>query len=148
MTENQITASEIAGRLNGSEYPCRFSQELKQLAKDSGFVIVYGASDDLMEFDGAIYDEFGCYEGDTALVDAKGLLRDWDSVKDDGDQAEIGEWLERKKTAKTIEALWCQEEPAGASWAYKTDIQHATFDVMEDGEIYCRGIVFSISDLA
>lgn len=147
MTENKITASEIAERLNGAEYPCRISPALKQLAKEAGLVIVYGASDDLMEFEGAIYDEFGCYEGGRALVDTKGLLGDWESIKDDGDEQEITEYIERKKTSKLIEALWAPDEPKDASWAYKTDIPHVTFDVMEDGEIYCRGIIFSIADL-
>ena len=40
----------------------------KQIAKDSGLVIVYGASDDLMEFEGAIEDEIGCYDGDTIHI--------------------------------------------------------------------------------
>lgn len=110
-------------------------------------VIVSGGSDDLMLFEGAIHDDFGCYDGGTAKVDAKGLLRDWESVKDDGNKAEIAEWLERDKTAKAIQAIWEPIEPSGASWAYETSIPHATFDVMEDGGIYCRAIVFNLSDL-
>ena len=33
------------------------------------------------------------------------------------------------------------------AWTYMTDIPHATFDVMDDGELYCRGIVFALADL-
>ena len=36
---------------------------------------------------------------------------------------------------------------SNVSWSYLTDIPHKTFDIMEDGEIYCRGIVFSLDDL-
>ena len=47
-----ITAKELADKLNGRAYGDSFD-DVKQEAKESGLVIVYGASDDLMEFDGA-----------------------------------------------------------------------------------------------
>lgn len=40
---------------------------------------------------------------------------------------------------KYIDAVWCKN---GYSWIYKTNIEHAVFDIYEDGEKYCRGIVF------
>lgn len=43
-----------------------------------------------------------------------------------------------------VEINWCKD---GYSWAYDTDIPHECFDVYKDGEKYCRGIVFSISDV-
>lgn len=48
-----MTLKEFAERLNGTEYngyPI-FSKEDIGIAKENGFVIVTGASDDLMEFD-------------------------------------------------------------------------------------------------
>lgn len=38
-----------------------------------------------------------------------------------------------------IDAIWCKDE---FSWTYKTNIPHATFEVYDGGEPYCRGIVF------
>ncbi len=145
---NFNTPQAIAEALNGMEYPLTIQKTIADAARISGVVIVYGASDDLMELDGAIRDEFGCYDGGAIKVDAKGVLRDWGSVKDDGDKAEIAEWLERDKTAKEIKAIWEPAEPTGASWAYETSIPHTTFDVMEDGQIYCRAIAFNLSDLS
>lgn len=139
-----MTKEELAAQLSGIEYPCRIDRALIADAKAAGLVIIYGASDDLMEFDGAIYDEMGCYEGGTALIDAKGLL-DRDQIDDDDDEA-IADFVARKETARTIKALWCKED--GYSWTYQTEIQSATFDVMDDGELYCRGIVFALADLA
>lgn len=43
-------AIELAKQLNGSEYGCSFSLEQLQFAEDNELVIVYGASDDLMEY--------------------------------------------------------------------------------------------------
>ncbi len=43
-----------------------------------------------------------------------------------------------------VKINWCKD---GYSWTYDTDIPHECFDVYEDGEKYCRGIVFSMSDV-
>jgi hypothetical protein len=40
---------------------------------------------------------------------------------------------------KYIDAVWCEGE---YSWTYRTNIPHATFDIYEGSETYCRGIVF------
>lgn len=50
-----------------------------------------------------------------------------------------------KIKGKLLKMLWCKEP--GYSWTYSTNIPHAVFDIMEDGEKYCRGIVFAIADL-
>lgn len=138
-----MNKEELADRICGIAYPCRIHKDLIQIAKDSGLVIVYGASDDLMEFEGAAQEEIGCYNGGTALVDAQGVLPDRDSIDDDD---ELEEYFHRKAKAKPIEGLWCKEP--GYSWTYRTDIPHATFEVLDDGDKYCRGIVFSLADLA
>lgn len=139
-----MTKEELAAQLDGIQYPAHraITKEHLAAAKEAGLVIVYGASDDLMEFDGASREEIGCYNGGSALVDLQGALPDRDCLEDDD---EIAGYVLRKRQARTIEALWCKEP--GYSWTYKTDIPHATFEVMEDGDNYCRGIVFSLADL-
>lgn len=138
-----MTKEELAAQLNGLEYPTRIPGSLIVAAQSAGLVILCGASDDLMEFYGARREEIGCYEGGTAFVDADGVLPDRDCL--DGDE-EIAEYVQRQESAKAIEALWCKED--GYSWTYTTAIPHATFEVVEDEEPYCRGIVFALADLA
>jgi len=138
-----MTKEELAAQLTGLEYPTRIPGSLIVAAQSAGLVILCGASDDLMEFYGARREEIGCYDGGTAFVDIEGVLPDRDCL--DGDE-KIAEYVHRQKSAKSIEALWCKEE--GYSWTYKTEIPHATFEVVEDGEPYCRGIVFALADLA
>lgn len=139
-----MDAKALAATINGREYGNELTKQEAEQAKAAGLVVVYGASDDLMEFEGAIYDEFGCYGGDTALVDAKGLL-DRSQIDDSDDEA-IADYVARKKQARTIEAVWSD---AGAPcWSYKTDIPHETFEIIDEGELYCRGIVFALADLA
>jgi hypothetical protein len=132
----------FAALLNGREYPFDLTAEGKAQAKAAGLVVIFGASDDLMELRGAINDEFGCHDGGTALIDGKGLLPDRDSIEDDD---ELKDFFARQPDAKTVEALWAAEP--GYSWTYKTDVPHATFDIMEDGIVYCRGIVIDVADL-
>lgn len=138
-----MTKEELAAQLNGLEYPTRIPGALIVAAQSAGLVILCGASDDLMEFYGARREEIGCYDGGTTFVDADGVLPDRDCL--DGDE-ELAEYVQRQKSAKSIEALWCKED--GYSWTYKTEIPHATFEVVEDEEPYCRGIVFALADLA
>jgi len=139
-----MTKEELAAQLDGIQYPAHraITKEHIAAAKESGLVIVYGASDDIMEFDGASREEIGCYSGGYAMVDVQGVLPDRGCI--DGDD-EIAEYVLRKRQAKVIEALWCAEP--GYSWTYKTTIPHATFEIVEDGEPYCRGIVIDLATL-
>lgn len=138
-----MTKEQLAAQLSGIEYPAHRSitPEHVRAAADAGLVILYGASDDLMEFDGAVREEISCNDGGTAWVDGLGILPDRDTLESD---AEIAEYMARRRSATPIEALWCKED--GYSWTYSTSIPHATFEVVEDGEPYCRGIVFALAD--
>ena len=135
-----MTISELANKLDGIEYPVRIPKEIAKEAKDHGWLIVYGASDDLIEFEGAFRDEAGVYNGGEVRFDKKGIIPPFDEVEHE--PVSCREWIERIDNSTVIEALWCEEE--GYSWTYKLDKIHYTFEVMEDGEHYCRGIVFAI----
>jgi hypothetical protein len=137
-----MTPKEIAAALTGSEYPLQIAKDIKAAAKAAGIVIVYGASDDLMEFDGAISDEAGAWEGATVRVDAAGLIPDFDQIDKD-DKEELRGYFKREGGGKEIEALWSKD---GYSWIYKTDLPHETFEIVEEGQPYCRGIVFLLAD--
>jgi hypothetical protein len=139
-----ITKEELAARLTCREYRSETTPQDRADAKAAGLVIVFGASDDLIEMEGAIEAEGDCYEGGTFYFDAMGLL-DRGQIDDDDDD-EIAAFVSRKTEARRIEARWCWGD-AEWPWTYSTDIPHATFDIMEDGDPYCRGIVFSIEDL-
>ena len=142
-----MTPKVLADALNGVEYSATIhlhGSDLMKLAKGSGLVVAYGFSDDLLEFDGALYDEFGCYGGGTALVDADGLLPEFGSASEDEDACR--RYFERKPKARAIEAIW-DGNADGYAWTLKTDIPHEVFAIVEDGEPFSRGIVFSLSSL-
>lgn len=135
-----MTKEELAAKLTGREMGHEITREEEAAAKDAGLVVLFGYSDDNAEFRGAIHDEIGCYDGGTLYIHEGELFncrcdcecehaeRAHDRAKEDGVQ---------------IEAVWCDSEDAPA-WTYKTELPHATFDVMEDGAVFCRGIVFAV----
>lgn len=133
----------VAKQLQGCQYPLRLGKETKSQLRDAGIVIVHGASDDIMSFKGAIDDEVSCYEGGTAMVDAEGLL---DENTEDMSEDELRHHLDRKARAKAIHALW--SDHAGPAWTYNTEIRCETFEMLDDGEAYCIGLVFSLSALS
>lgn len=133
-----MDTKELAMKLNLNSYTKEVSGELEVQAEDAGLVVVFGASDDLMEFRGAIRDETGCYDGGYAYLDGLGLISS-DCMDD-----ECPYFAEIKKKAIKIKGIWCNGE---YSWLYETDIPHETFIIMEDNEKYCKGIVFCMDDL-
>lgn len=134
----------IAKQLDGSEYPInrRDISDLTTLAKQNGIVIVMGASDDLTEFYGSISGEEDAYGGGEFWITGDGLYPD-----NMCDCDNCPNYIHpTPKTAVPLRAVWCGE--SGASWEFEFPVKHAIFNVMEDGGIYCAGIVFALADVA
>lgn len=134
-----VTKDTLANLLNGRQYGEEISPEVEAEAKKAGLVVVFGASDDLIEFRGAIHDEADCYNGGLIRFTPKGILTE---LSERDSQEPISE----------IEALW------NNSWSYRTKIPHAEFRIVENNlgvawsvdkepRTYCKGIVFSVKDL-
>ena len=123
----------LANKLDESEYGHEMTKEDIEWAKKHNLVVIFGASDDLMEFRGAIDDEVGCYEGNIISFSKDGI-----------DVDEFGNYVGNN----IIEACWDKEvNGVNVPWTYETDIPHSKFIIFEDGEVYCIGIVFSMDDL-
>ena len=134
-----MTKEELAAKLNGREYGAEITGKESHEAEDAGLVVVFGYSDDNVELRGAINDEIGCGDSGTLIpVTSTGLL-----INDCEDE-DCPYFQQKAQHAASIEPLWDKE---GYSWIYKTAIPHATFDIEEDGDKYCRGIVFALADV-
>jgi hypothetical protein len=134
-----VNAKQLAAMITGAEIREEVSPNTTRQAKDAGLVIVFGASDDLMEFRGAIDDEVGA---GSVTVDAQGLMPNFEDIEKH-DKDGLRDYFKREGGGKAIEAVW---DTDGYSWTYKTTIPHETFEVLEDGKPYCRGIVFRLAD--
>lgn len=102
-------------------------------------MIAFGASDDLMELRGAVYDELSAYNGTTAHFTPAGLL------VNECENDQCPHYARAKAKASAVRAVW-SEKRGQPSWTYETDIPHSTFEVAEHGSPYCRGIVFDLAD--
>ena len=142
-----MNKEQLAAQLDGTEYPLRIDEDTEQLANAQGLLIVFGASDDLIEFRGAIHDEGGAWDGGTFYIDKQGLVPNFEHINKNDKQA-LRDYFAREPESKnnSIEAIWGDKEK-GCSFWYKTDIPHAVFEVTEDDGIYCYGIVIDMKDL-
>lgn len=128
-----MTLKEFAEKVNGHEYGWpQFTEEELAIAKTNGFIIVHGASDDLMEIEGAINDEGDCFDG--------GILK-----LNISDGKFINSDEEESFDVVAIEARWCKDHDDKMNvipWTYATSVPHEKFMIYEDGAPYCQGIVF------
>jgi hypothetical protein len=137
-----MTKEELAAQLTGHEYGQEISKALEAEAKVAGLVVVFGYSDDNVEMRGAWRSEYSAWGGTELLITAEGI---WDK-----DACAVqciyfrSAYQEARKHGQLVHALWDQ---GGYSWLFQTTIPHATFEIVEAGKKYCRGIVFAIADL-
>lgn len=139
-----MTKEEFAALLNGREYNDEMTSAEEAQAKAGGLIVLFGASDDLLEARGAVHDESGACGGSEIRLHAGGFLSDWESLDKD-DEADVEKYFADKPRAKVILTEWDKD---GYSWVISTKLPHATFDILEDGEKYCRGIVIDADGVA
>lgn len=107
----------------GREYP-QFTKEEIEAAKANGFVIVF-INDGFLKFEGFIIDETECFNGKEIWFDKNGVFREKANIKG----------------KSSLIVLW------DGNWFFATMIPNETFMIYENGEPYCRGIIFSIDDV-
>jgi len=139
---NQDLAAQFAERLNGREYCNEITKDEEAIAKAQNLIVCYGASDNLLEVRGVAYDEFGACDGTTIY-----MLNGWFVSEPTRDELEVihkfGLEFEFKFQI-TIEAIWAPKT-IRASWLITVEgAESYPFDIMEDGELFCRGVVFEI----
>lgn len=143
MTIKERTMKEFAEMLSDRSRGEEICRSEERQATDAGLVVAYGYSDDGVEFRGAIDCEIAAWNGTTIYVTPDGLL-EAPACTDDVEDCACKYFAAARKAAKTIEAVW---GAGGVSWTFKTDIPHETFNIYEDGELFCVGIVLSVEDL-
>lgn len=120
-----MNTKEWAEKLNNIEYPADEIWDMRKQFEEDGVVVVYGASDDLIEFEGAIQDEGDCYNDEVFYLNKEGLTTSYS-----------------KNYVKVT-----HPHNGTVQFNYETNIPCEWFNVVEDGELYCKGFVFNINDL-
>jgi hypothetical protein len=132
-----MTPLDAATLLNRREYGSEVTNAEDRMFRDAGLVVVFGASDDLIEFRGAINDELGAYGGADVRLTERGLLVECD--------CNCQHYKRAKEQSVKLRAIW--DDGSGWSWKYQAPFEHVQFDILEDGEPYCRGIVFRLASV-
>jgi hypothetical protein len=127
-----MTKDELAAMLNGREYGSEMTRDEERTARQNRLLVAYGDSDDNLEVRGVMNDEFGAYEGCECY-----LVR----VSDRWERLSSG------TSPVLVEAIWAPKDDTKLSWLITSPIPHSTFDIMEDSEPFCRGIVIDQGDM-
>ena len=161
------TIDDLSKLLDGNEYGDELYNEyginVYDLCKEKGWVIAYGASDDLLELEGAISDELGAWDGCIAQFYKKDSYYPEYEEEDTYRKAkeDIFYPIEESTLEKTketnykdtvvIESLWC---PTGTDMSWQVNVKgapFAKFNVMEDKnddeQVYCEAAIIDMSKL-
>ena len=145
-----MTPQDFAALINRNQYLQELSPEQEDIARRNGFLVVFGQSDDRVEFRGVLYDEDGAYNACTLFL---GVYKDLtvkrihseqvaDVKKYEGDTVKIIAIRVDKNFDGKVEA---------PLWTFSADYPQdkvAEFKVYEDEEVYGNGLVIKIGDLS
>lgn len=135
-----MTMREFAEMLSGREYGMEITKNEERQAADNGLLLLYGYSDDNVEIAGAYNDEVGAFGGVTIYLSKTGVLHEPDCGQED-----CPYYATARDVTKSVQAVW--HDKGGPCWTFETDIPHERFNIYEDGELFCIGIVLSVEDL-
>jgi len=129
----------VADLIHGREYTEEFTDEILKFLKDNRLCAVVGAGDDNVEIHGYFREEIGAFGGAVVKMNKGGLIPNL------CDHDKCPYYEKQVREAKNeINAIWNE---SGYSWFIDANFNYVSFDIMEDGVKFCRGIVFSIDDL-
>lgn len=135
-----LTATALAAMLDGRQYGSEITKDEERLAADAGLVVVFGYSDDNVELRGAIDAEVSAYNGTTVRLDGADVL------ENDCENEDCPHFERASAQSPFFRALWCAPDTK-AAWTFAVSWPHETFTVFEDGEPFCRGVVFALADV-
>ena len=150
-THANITLKEFAAMLHGRDCQPNLTPDELLLAEQKGFVVVYGDSDDRVEFKGAIRAEG--YTNPLVKDCPAGVLMLSEDGKLLDDESELyAEHVREKRNV--INVFYCSKD--GLNWVFETQIPHETFLTYDGGydeeysdldDGFARCIVFEVSAL-
>lgn len=141
------TIMELATDLHWREYRSEITHEESEYCKWKNWLVIFWASDDLLEFRWAINDEVWAWNWTKVYLWKEKIIDIW-YLDDQFQEADIDDDI-HKLIMDTIKKEWIKIEAIADDPNYqffiKTDFQNsAEFEILEDGEKYCRGLVLDL----
>ena len=152
-----MTPKELAEKMNGVEYGDE--EDYAEIAKENRLVILHGYSDDLIEnlaiavcyvnSVGYVREEAYVGETDIVFLDKIGFLDQ--TIEIDMTVATAFSHFENLKKkyddAIKVSVKWRQRGCKYSCNVYlESSLDHAYFNVLEDGEKFCRAVVVKVPD--
>ena len=140
---------ELAQKLEAAnlQYRQDIPQELVTFAKENDLIIAYGLSDDILQFEGAVREDFGAWRGTLRYL-LRAMNGDVLFIPDPRGNDYIDEHVAEQIDCPYVELVWCPEDVDGnPSWLIKTKLPYTQFSIYEDGYLNCAGAVIDISNL-
>lgn len=146
----KITAEELSTLFDGRQYLEEITEQEEKLAKENNLAVVFGASDDLLEFRGVFDDEFGATEEFWFNKEFK-IIADHEEIEIKQNHIDLGfnnlyKFNFHQKLENKITQEWCPVD-IDTSWRISANFTHHTFNIYDNEKLYCIGIVFHINDL-
>jgi hypothetical protein len=149
-----ITAKEVAEKLNGCNYRDEDSHFNEKELEEAGIIVLFGASDDLLEVRGAIHDEWGA-PGKVMLIHTP--AHGWD-LRGEGyidEHEDILKYLGCYDYATKYYIEPQRDVPVpfkgglvDASWNINAvlppETEYYLFDVLDEEDLYCKGMVIKL----
>ena len=124
-------ARTIAVMLDGMQYP-KEKEDIWKAAEENGYTVVFGHSDDSVEFRSAVDGEFWVSSGGTV---GNGLP---------GDICATAVWCGKVNGEKVyILSEFTDKARNIIPWTYKANVPCEEFMIYEGASLFCMGIVFS-----
>lgn len=138
-----MTIKDVAAKLNGREYGSEVSAVEQIEFKNAGIVVVYGYSDDCVEFEGAVNTEIGIWNaGYIPLLN--GVPFDMDCSTE---VIKASGCLTLKDVSKRLKHIKAKFGMNG--WEFDAEFPHEKFSIVErECDNPCsEGLVYSLADL-
>ncbi|MBQ8806584.1 MAG: hypothetical protein IJZ68_09100 [Bacteroidaceae bacterium] len=122
-------AENLGTRPTGDEVPYHMVCE----AQHQRYLVIFGASDDLVEICGHHHYEFDAFRPTTLYV-TRNRVYSSDEI--------------HPTTAKPIHVEYSTPTATNpALWKLTTEIPHATYNIMDGDELFCKGLVIDLNNL-
>jgi hypothetical protein len=136
-----MTKEQFAAMLDDRQYGDEITTGECKLANEHGLLVVFGDSDDGVKMRGFYHYFFNAIKGGSWQF----FLTDNNELVFAAQDSLFSSAIDRSKPL-IIEANWCPDN-LDTSWLIKANVDCATFDIFEDDELFCRGVVLDKKDI-
>lgn len=146
-----MTAKELATLLDGREYRQEITAAEEAQAKESGLLVIFAYSDDLIQFRGIIDDEVDAYNDIELYINPNGSILQAEDGFDD--YSDYIRHLQENNDNRLMTHIKVQfkKDLSGKNRIWQsiaTDVSHETFKVMNEGELFVEGLVIDSQKMA